>query len=180
MSKTFQVSMPEEIANALIEEAKNEQLTVSSYLTMITKEQLKDVIKENNKDDETNDSQDGGRLCIEFYGKDSALVKRKAADLGLTPTSYLRRLAYTKDFKIIDFTTDDLEGFLADIGRLINAITSCINMAKRYSGKIFPQDIELIKNNLDKIIKLSQEQIVISLNDRKRVYNKMMKKIMEE
>lgn len=186
MSKLTKVYLPENIAEAVIKEAYTEQLSVSSYITSILAEELKDVIDENETETENetdnNEEQTTSLLSsrVVLTGEDAIKLKEKAAKLGISPTAYIRNMVYTKDFRIVDFTTDDLEGYLADIHSLINAITSCINLSKRYSGMLQPQDVELIKNNLNKMIKLAQEQIVISLNDRKSVYKKMMKKAKED
>lgn len=181
----IKVFLPEDLENIVRQEANAEHISPGAYIGTLVKEALEGKTLNDDIDDEEVFEDDGpvdrsNRICVNLYGKDANQLKLKARSNGLTPTAYIRKVAYTQEIVNIIVPTDDIREFIDEFKSLERAFTSAVGYIKRSEGDVFIQDIELLKDYMSQIGDLFEKQVRISYSQRFKVENKMMKYVKAE
>ena len=179
MIKTF---LPEDLEAIVKHEANAEHVSPGAYITMLVKEALEGKTLDENEEVFEGDGpvDRKNHVCVNLYGKDADQLRLKANSMGLTPTSYIRRLIYTKEYFNINVPTDDLRELIDTFIKFEQSYTAVVGYIKRGDGEVFKQDIELLKDSMSEISDLFKKQVEISYKSRLKVENKMMKHIRDE
>ncbi len=179
----IKVFLPEELEKIVKQEANAEHVSPGAYITMVLKEALADKEPDEDGKCETDESVADavrGTLTVRLSGDDAQVLRTKAAESGLTPTAYLRRLVYTKEYVNIKVPMDDLEELLGQFGKLETAFVAAVGYLKRSEGLVYKQDIDLLNEYMEDIKQLLKQQVKISLGLRQKVEDKIMKEIRTE
>lgn len=182
MIKQICLRLPQELYDSIKNNANASGLSVTKYIISTLTEVIQNSQQES-MDEFTEDFEmDSNQLLYtyRFNPEDAKLLKQKAKALNLADTAYLRLLIRTKNFKYIDYSTDDLREYISQSQRLIDSVTDFVDFI-RTSGKglVFEQDVRRILVMLEEIKDLHKKQIQITFTDRQSVYRKMIKKIEE-
>ncbi len=181
MIKTF---LPEELEAIVRQEANAEHISPGAYVAMLVKEALEGKTLNNESDEEVFEG-DGPvdrshRVCINLYGKDADQLKIRAGEMGLSPTAYIRRIAYTKEYVSITVPTDDLREFIDEFIKYEQSYTAAVGYIKRGEGEVFTQDLGLLKDYMSEIRDLFKKQVELSYSMRLKTQNKMMRDLKDE
>lgn len=178
-----------DIEKILLREAEAEHISPGEYISMVLTEVLskKEPVVEEESEEEppeekvtTSGRDKKNQSVITLYGNDSIMLKQKAAEIGLSPTAYIRRIIYTKEFVNIQVYTDDLEDFMQTFGELKRGVLTTISFINRNSKEVFVQDVETIKLYLERIKDLVGKQVKMSYASRLKVERAMTKSIKEQ
>lgn len=179
MSKRIQVYLPTELASQVEQLAKAEHMTVSSCCTVM----IGDAMREMNEnalienESEKNDSTDE-MVTVQLRGKEASLLKRKANELQLTPTEWVRNTVLRKDLTIHRIRLDDLEELLDLYGRNVAAIEGIVTVCKENNNAL-KQDVELIRELMETVHDQLQIQLLATLGKRKKEKQKRVQKGLE-
>ena len=178
VSKRIQVYLPAELASQVEQLAKAEHMTLSSCCTTI----IGDAVQEMNEDspsavDPTDDGPDEA-VHIHLYRKEAALLKKKADELQITPTQWVRHTVLHKDLNIYHIKLDDLEELVDLLGRNTEAIEGIVAVC-REDHSVSKQDIELIKELMETIRTQFITQFYMTLNKRDKEKERRIKKSLE-
>lgn len=187
MNDGIRVFLPEELERKIKREADAEHLSLADYISMVMSEAMSGKPDVGINDEEEGIKQEKSRkqdrsneVRIHLYGDDAIQLKQKAAEIGLNATAYIRRIIYTKEFVNIPVYTDDLEDFMQTFGELKRGVLTTISFINRNSKEVFVQDVETIKNYLERIADLVGKQVKISYASRLKVERAMTKSIKEQ
>ena len=175
LSKRVQVYLPLSAAEVVEREAKAERVTLSTYCSVIICDAVNalnesEPLPEEESEDEANEA-----VHVHLYGKDAAILKRKASQLGLTPTEWFRNAVLRKDLSIYQVQLGDLEDYLDKYGRHVSAIEGTVEVCKR-NNSVFKQDLELILERQEIIRNLMLMHLSALLRKREKAQLKLIKK----
>lgn len=170
--------LDDDVANVLKQEAKMEHLSLSGYCSAMATDKVKSIY--NSADcsapAETTDGE-GADDCfrVNLRGDDASVLKRKANELGITPTAWLRNAIHRKDLTIHKIDFADLREMNAIYGRNVSSIEGIVSVCKD-NNSVFPQDVERIIELMETI--RDQHLIVMTsvLAKRKAEKRKLVKK----
>ena len=182
MKDGIRVFLSDELEKIVKQEANAEHISPGDYISMIVKEALEDKSLDDDYEelDEVKAQDRSKEVQVHLYGEDADQLRLKANSMGLTPTSYIRRLIYTKEYFNINVPTDDLRELIDTFIKFEQSYTAVVGYIKRGDGEVFKQDIELLKDSMSEISDLFKKQVEISYKSRLKVENKMMKHIRDE
>ncbi len=185
MKDGIRVFLPEEVEKIIKREADAEHVSPGDYISMMVKEGLDKIPSADDYEIDCEEERAQGmdrstEVRIHLYGDDANQLKRKAADMGLNPTAYIRRLIYTKEFVNVIVPTDDLREYIDKFTKLENAFIAAVGYIKSADGLIYKQDLELLNDYAGQIAELFKEQVKISTAERLKVENKMIKYVKDQ
>lgn len=173
------IYLQDDVARIIKQEAKAENMSVSSYCAMIANDAVRNMI-DSDPSYETHESTVEEKTAVDSYrvklcGKDATLLKKKAKELGVLPADWIRHAIYRKDLKIHYVQLVDLEEMLDQIGRLVSTVegvaTVCIS-----NRSVFPQDVERIRDLLEEITALMKKCVATVLAKRQKAQQKLVEK----
>ena len=174
VSKRIQVYLPAELASQVEQLAKAEHMTLSSCCTTI----IGDAIQEMNEEPAETEPEPQTAVHIHLYRKEAALLKKKADELQITPTQWVRHTVLHKDLNIYHIKLDDLEELVDLLGRNTEAIEGIVAVC-REDHSVSKQDIELIKELMETIRTQFITQFYMTLNKRDKEKERRIKKSLE-
>ena len=206
MVKTY---VNDELYNQIMQKANEKHISISMYISElliddIRKNNNKELLKENNNtkipskkkldglsDDLKNIDNKINNVLVSskanndlrlVLDKDTAFIlSQKAAEQNLTATAYVRNLIHTKDFKIYNIETNDIDDFIGEVHKAVNALSSTISLIKRQGkGQIFQQDITYINSMSQKLVDLLNQICENLYTTRKKVQSKLTKQYKKE
>ncbi len=186
MKDGIRVFLPDELEKIVKREADAEHLSPGEYISMMMKEALEDKdfdsydFEETPEEEELRGKDRNKQVNIHLYGDDAEEAKRQSQALGLTPTSYVRRLIYTGDYTVINVPVEDLMEFIGEFTKLRNSFTAAVGYIKRSEGEIYKQDLELLEDYMGQMTELFKNQAKLTYATRAKVEQKMMKYIRDE
>ena len=185
MNDGIRVFLDKNVERLIKQEADAEHISPGQYISMIVAESLADRNLSADIGDEAPENRSeakdrSNKIVITLYGEDADMLKQKAAAMGLTPTSYIRRLAYTKEYVTIEVPTDDLRDLIDRFIELEKAFCAAVGFIKRSEGVIFTQDLELLKDYMSEIKELFKQQVKITYASRLKVEQKMARYIRDQ
>jgi predicted transcriptional regulator len=175
MSKRIQVYLPAELASRVEQLAKAEHMTVSSCCTVMIGDAIQELIENNLTTENADDEGSEETVHIHLYGKEASLLKRKANELQLTPTEWVRNTVLRKDLTIHRIRLDDLEELLDLYGRNVAAIEGIVTVC-RENNNALKQDVELIRELMETVHDQLQIQLLATLGKRKKEKQKRVQK----
>ena len=150
VSKRVQVYLPEELASRVEQLAKAEHMTISSCCSVMIADAMQEMLENNPSVAEVTDGDSDESVHIRLYGKDASLLKKKAAELHLNPTAWVRNAVLRKDLTIHRIEFGDLHEMSAIYGRLVSSIEGIVSVC-RDTYNVFPQDVERIIDLMETI-----------------------------
>lgn len=185
MKDGIRVFLPDDLEKIIKREADAEHVSPGEYISMMVKEGLSSLPT---KDDFEMDAEEelfqgmdrSNQVNVHLYGEDANQIKRKAADMGLNPTAYIRRLIYTKEYVNIVLPTDDIQEYIEKFSELEKAFVSVVGYIRSADGVIFKQDLELLNDYMGQIQELFKLQVKVSVSSRLKVENKMIKYVRDQ
>ncbi len=172
MSKQYHVYIPDEWVPLAEKLAKEEHFSLGTLFTSIIVDELKRVQEEIGYDhsdetvsDDTDVTKSDEFFHVKLRGDDAALLKRKANELGISPTNWLRNVIHRKDLTIYRIEFGDLREMSAIYGRLVSSIEGIVAVC-RENNNVSPLDLERIIELMDTI--RDQHIIVMTMTLAKR------------
>ena len=178
MRRKETIYLTEELAAFLEKVAKEEGMTFSSCCSRIIQETAAQM-QENRflTCDEANDNMDA-TVHVELHGKAGAILKKKASELGLTPTEWVRGTVMKKNLTLYSIELDDLGEMLTTMDRLVAEIEGICG-AMLENKKLYKQDLELIRERMEVIINLFRLHFSSTIYRRKKEQKRLEKKYSE-
>ena len=165
VSKRIQVYLPAELASRVEQLAKAEHMTVSSCCTVMIGDAMQEMLENNPSVMDVTDGDSDESVHIHLYGKDASLLKKKAAELHLNPTEWVRNTVLRKDLTIYRIEFGDLREMSTIYGRLVSSIEGIVAVC-RENNNVSPLDLERIIELMDTI--RDQHIIVMTMTLAKR------------
>lgn len=181
MRKKVTIYLKDEVAASLEKAANAEQMAFSSYCSGIiceAAEKLPEDISPTDVEDEDDFGYINETVHVSLKGETAALLKKKAADLHLTPTEWVRNVVHRKNLTIYYVRLDDLEELLEVFGQQVRAVEDIVAACKE-TGKVTKTDIELIAERQKILNNLCLMQLSQTFNKREKEQEKLIKKNME-
>lgn len=176
LSKRVQVYLPVSAAEVVEREAKAERMTLSTYCSVIICDAVNALNENELLPDEKSEEETKEAVHVHLYGKEAAILKRKASQLGLTPTEWVRNTVLKKDLSIYQVQLGDLEEFLDQYGRHVSAIEGVVEVCKMNDNTVFKQDVELVMDRQETIRNLMLMNLSALLRKREKAQLKLIKK----
>ncbi len=170
MSKHIQITVPENIAEVIKQEADKEKLSVSAYISKSMASLLKGKKVEIAEPDLSVNKK---HTAIALSDEDASVLRLKAKQAGLTDTAYIRQMIHTKDFTINEIKTSDLEDYIGEVHSAVASLNSLVSMIRKAGkGEVFKQDIEEVVGKANEIASLLQVHIEQTYKSRRKDYKK--------
>ncbi len=155
--KLVKMYLQDDVARIIKQEAAAEHMSVSAFCGAIVGDAIKELI-DSDPSIETGvgtgeEEAAGDSYSVKLRGKDAALLKKKAKELGILPSDWIRHAIYRKDLKIHIVQLDDLEELLDQMGSLITSIDA-IAVVCQENKKVLREDVEVIKELLKEAVAL--------------------------
>ncbi len=185
MKDGIRVFLPDDLDKIIKREADAEHVSPGEYISMMVKEDLSSLPTnddfEMDAEEELSQGMDrSNQVNVHLYGEDANQIKRKAADMGLNPTAYIRRLIYTKEYANIVVPTDDLREYIDKFTKLENAFISVVGYIKSADRVVFQQDLDLLNDYMGQMTDLFKEQVKLTAATRLKTENKMIKFVKDQ
>ncbi len=184
MTRRITATIEDRVYASLKEEATRSGTSPNKLMTRLLNERYHETNISSAATQEIDDSEEKYSPCRRNYtlNKEHAtLLHRKAKELGITDTAYLRMMIRSKDFKRIEYSVNDLEAYIDQSQKLIDSVVRFVNfIGSAGKGEVFEPDIRKILSLLEEIKSLHKEQIRLTYSNRQKVYRKMIKRIEDE
>ncbi len=184
MRNEIHLFLQDDIYQAVKQESEAQHLSPSEFISMKLKEVLPIHVTEQNETSPDDPGiatvSDNGKVTIRLSGSDAQILKKKAAEAGLSPTAFVRRLVITNECVFIQMPTDDLDEYIERFTDLEKAFMAAIGYIKRGEGEVFKQDIDLLKDYMSDLTELFKTQISISYETRNSVKRSMIKELRDQ
>ena len=180
MIKQICLRMPNDLYDSIKEKADATGLSLTKYIVAVLSHETQ-LVQQSFPDEPDNDMEydkEQKLYTYRFNWNDVRILRQKAKAFKLSDTAYLRMLIRTKNFKYIDYSTDDLEQYISESQRLIDSVTNFVDYIHT-SGKslVFAPDIRRIMSMLEEIKTIHKQQVQLTFTNRQKVYRDMIKKI---
>ncbi len=181
MNDGIRVFLGAEMEKTVKREADAEHLSPGAYISMLVNEALADKKMEDfDEAPEEISTSTVGDCYIKLSGEDAQALKQKAAEMGITPTGYVRRIVHTKEYANIVVPTDDLREYIDKFTKLENAFISVVGYIKSAEGVIFQQDLDLLNDYMGQMTDLFKEQVKLTAATRLKTENRMIKFVKDQ
>ena len=180
MSKRFSITINDGLYETLSSKAQELGLTPNKYTAMLLVENLQPNPGQvtDTSDIENTIMATGRRRNYTLDLADASILRRKAQNLGLNDTAYLRILIRTKTFKLIDYTVDDLFAYLSQLQKAIDSILAFVELIRKDGkGVVFAPDVQHMTELAEQLKSLMLAQVDQAFKTRSAVYDNMIKKI---
>lgn len=170
------INVDADLYNAILESSKNEHISASAFVNKILKENIKTTTTLPDKE-ERDIVENNSKSRIWLDAETTAILHKKAKELGFTDTAFVRRLIHTKNFKIYYVQTEDINLLINEVHKAISSLSSSISLIKKYGkGEVYEADVKKILNDSDEI-KVILRKIVANLyGTRRTAQQKLVKK----
>ena len=170
--KHIKITVDEKIAERAKREAAREHLSMSAYVAKTVAEKLS-TLSEDEDDFVEETVECKSYTSVYISDNDASTLRMKAKRVGLTDTAYVRQLIHTKDFKINNIVTEDIEEYIAEVHSAIESLNSIVGLIKRNGkGEVFKQDVVAIEEKADEISNILSAQVKKAYQKRKKKYDK--------
>lgn len=177
-------SVSEDTYHRAMDVAKAEGISLSSLIAKALSIYLREHTTENESetitDNENASPTIGKRRRVSLDEETYVVLEGKARMLGLPITTYLRNLIRTKNLSVYFVQTEDINDFTDEVHKAIVALSSTVSMIKRMGqGKVFEQDIKVINQYSDEIVRLQKKIINHLYSTRRAAQQKLIKRYTE-
>ncbi len=179
MSNGIRVYMDEELEKKVRKAASEEHISPAEFISMVVTKRLRNKVTGSDEPITFQESDTKTSECyIRLKGEDALMLRYKAEQLGLTPTSYVRLISYTKEFAVIDPNDDDdFREFCHEFSVLSRSFEAAVGYIKRGEGDVFKQDVELLKDYMNEISELQNKHLALAMANRDSIRRETLKKI---
>ena len=179
MNDGIRIYLGKELEEKVREKAAAEHISPGAYIaSMLPAAIEKHKAKREAEEITFNEDAASTSEChIHLKGNDALMLKMRAAEAGLSPTVYVRRIAYTKEYVEIEMPSDGFDEFSERFSRLESSFTAAVGFILRGEGTGFRQDVELLKDYMGQICDLCKEYYKLTFINRETVMRRMMKEI---
>ena len=175
-TKRVEVYLPAEVADVVAREAKAEHLSLSGYCSVIIGDAVQALYNSDSPPPVDEEDEDYNEtIHVQLRGRDAAILKRKAAELSFSPTRWVRESVMQKNLSVYWVYLQDLDEFLDEYGRHVDAIERIRDECKR-TNSISKQDLELINEHQEAIRTLMLIHLSALLRKRQKAKLKLYKK----